>query len=89
MTKLTKRTEVLKHFQKSMAETTYKDYPAKLIKAKLKQVDEFEANYGKSLRTKAIRKWCESAEYRKNEWQWRQNVAEYALHNAHKAFMAG
>ena len=65
----------------------YKDYPADKIAAKLKQVEEFEAKYGKSLRTKAIRIWCESAKYRKKEWQWRQNVAEYALHNAHKAFI--
>jgi len=62
------------------------DYPADQIAAKLKQVLEYEAKYGKSLRTKAIKKWCNSAEYRKNEWQFRQGVANYALHNAHKAF---
>ena len=65
---------------------TFKDWPAKLIKAKLKQVEEFEAKYGPSLRTKAWRKWCTSKEYRMNEFKFRQGVAEYAKHNAHKAF---
>jgi len=64
----------------------FKDWPKKMIAAKLKQVNEYEAKYGKSLRTKAWKKWCNSAEYRKNEWQFRQNVADYALNNAHKAF---
>ena len=50
----------------------FRDYPQKQIQAKLKQVEEFEAKYGKSLRTKAIRKWCESIEYRKREWEFRQ-----------------
>lgn len=50
----------------------YKDYPQETIDAKLKQVKEFESKYGESLRTKAIRKWCESIEYRKREWEFRQ-----------------
>ena len=52
--------------------TEFKDYKPELIAKKLKQVEEFVAKYGKSLRTKAIRKWCESIEYRKREWQFRQ-----------------
>ena len=67
----------------------YKDYPADKIAAKLKQVQEFEAKYGESTRTIAWKKWCTDINYRKREWQFRQGVAEYALHNAHKAFMAG
>ena len=66
----------------------YKEkYTPEQIANKLKEVEEFEAKYGKSLRTKAIRKWCESIEYRKKEWQFRQGVAEYAKYNAHKAFL--
>jgi len=67
--------------------TEFKDYKPELIANKLKQVEEYEAKYGKSLRTKAIRKWCESTEYRKREWQFRQSVAEYAKYNAHKALL--
>ena len=67
--------------------TEFKDYKPELIANKLKQVEEYEAKYGKSLRTKAIRKWCESIEYRKREWQFRQSVAEYAKYNAHKALL--
>ena len=62
------------------------DYPADQIAAKLKQVLQYEAKYGASLRSKSIKKWCIDAKYRQNEWQFRQNVANYALHNAHKAF---
>ena len=66
----------------------YKEkYTPEQIANKLKEVEEFEAKYGKSLRTKAIRKWCESIEYRKREWEFRQGVAEYAKYNAHKAFL--
>jgi hypothetical protein len=65
----------------------FKDYPADQIAAKLKQVQEFEAKYGESLRTKSIKKWCTNAKYRQDEWQFRQNIANYALHNAHKAFI--
>ena len=59
----------------------YKDYDAKAIAAKLKQVEEFEAKYGKSLRTKAIRKWCESIEYRKREWEFRQATVNLFNYN--------
>ena len=67
--------------------TEFKDYKPELIANKLKQVEEYEAKYGKSLRTKAIKKWCKSIEYRKREWQFRQSVAEYAKYNAHKALL--
>lgn len=65
----------------------YKDYPQEKITAKLKQVKEFETKYGKSLRTKALKKWCTDINYRKKEWLWRQGLAEWASHNAHKAFI--
>ena len=65
----------------------FKDYPAEQIARKLKQVEEFEAKYGSNNITRAWYKWCTSSEYRKNEWQFRQNVSEYAKYNAHKSFL--
>lgn len=65
----------------------FKDYPAKQIADKLKQVEEYETKYGSNTITIAWRKWCTSPEYRKNEWQFRQNVSEYAKYNAHKSFL--
>ena len=53
----------------------FKDYPQEQIDAKLKQVEEFEAKYGESTRTKAWKKWCTDTKYRQNEWQFRQNIA--------------
>ena len=50
----------------------YKDYKPEIIATKLKEVKEFEAKWGESTRTKAIRKWCESIEYRKRDWEFRQ-----------------
>lgn len=64
----------------------FKDYPAKQIADKLKQVNEFEAKYGESMRTTAWKKWCTDVNYRRREWQFRMGVAEYAKYNAHKAF---
>jgi hypothetical protein len=37
-------------------------------------------------RTIAWKKWCTDINYRRREWQFRMGVAEYAKHNAHKAF---
>ena len=56
--------------------TQFKDYPASQIKAKLQQCLDYEAKYGTNATVAAIKKWCNSYEYRKNEWQWRQNVAK-------------
>jgi hypothetical protein len=67
--------------------TQFKDYPADQIQAKLNQVIEYESKYGSNTVTQAWRKWCESIEYRKREWQFRQSVAEYAKYNAHKALL--
>ena len=53
----------------------FKDYDADKIAAKLKQVENFEAKYGANDMSKAWRKWCESHEYRRREWLWRQNLA--------------
>ena len=53
----------------------FKDYPAEQIQAKLKQIDEFEAKYGPKATSKSWRKWCTSYKYRKQEWQFRQNLA--------------
>ena len=53
----------------------YIDPPAEDIIPLMKEVEEFEAKYGPTPRTKAWRKWCNSYEYRKNEWIFRQGVA--------------
>jgi len=52
------------------------DYPPKLIKAKLQLCINYEAKYGASHTVTAWKKWCESYDYRKNEWQFRHNVAK-------------
>ena len=57
----------------------FTDYDAEAIAAKLKQVNDFEAKYGENDMSKSWRKWCESHEYRRREWLWRQGLA-----NAHK-----
>ena len=56
--------------------TQFKDYPASQIKAKLQQCLDYEAKYGEIPQVTAVKKWCQSYEYRKREWQWRQNVAK-------------
>ena len=56
--------------------TEFKDYPTKLIQDKLQQCLDYEAKYGEIPQVTAVKKWCNSYEYRKNEWQWRQNVAK-------------
>lgn len=55
---------------------SFKDYPADKIAAKLKEVEEFEAQWGEKPVTKAWRRWCTDYEYRKREWEWRQSVAD-------------
>ncbi len=68
-------------------DTKFKELDAKgLITKKLQQIDEFEANFRPNTATKAMYKWCTDYEYRKREWQFRNAVANYALHNGHKAF---
>jgi len=60
----------------------FKDYDAKKIAAKLKQIDEFETKYGEKPVSKSWRKWCTDYEYRKREWLWRQSVAKLHEENA-------
>ena len=55
----------------------FKDYDAKKIAAKLKQVLEFEAKYGENDTSRGWKKWCNDINYRKHEWQWRQNLAKW------------
>ena len=75
---------------KIFTDSKFKELDAKgLITKKLQEIDEFEANFRPNTASQAMYKWCTDYEYRKREWQFRQGVAEYALHNAHKAFMAG
>ena len=54
----------------------FKDYPADQFAAKLAQIDEFEKKYKPNTTSTAWRKWCTDPEYRKREWQLRQNVAK-------------
>ncbi len=53
----------------------FKDCDKKAIEAKLKQVEDFETKYGENDMSRSWRKWCESHEYRRREWLWRQNLA--------------
>ena len=62
----------------------FKDYDADKIAAKLKQVEVFEAKYGSNNLTRVWYKWCTSYEYRKREWQWRQNLAKAHEELTHK-----
>ena len=54
----------------------FKDYPADQIAAKLAQIDRFERNYKPNTTSKSWRKWCTDYNYRKQEWQFRQNIAK-------------
>ena len=42
----------------------YVDYPASEIKAKLQQCLDYEAKYGAIPQVTAVKKWCNSYEYR-------------------------
>ena len=52
------------------------DYPQDQIDAKLQECLDYEAKYGKIPKVTAVKKWCQSYDYRKKEWEWRQNVAK-------------
>ena len=56
--------------------TQFTDYPASQIKAKLQQCLDYEAKYGECLTVTSWKKWCNSYDYRKREWEFRQNVAK-------------
>ena len=55
---------------------TFKDFPATQIQDKLQQCLNYEAKYGECMTVTSWNKWCESYEFRKNEWEFRQNVAK-------------
>ncbi len=58
--------------------TEYIDPPAEdIIIAKAQEVKDFEAKYGPTALTKSWRKWCNSYEYRKNEWIFRQGISNF------------
>jgi hypothetical protein len=59
-----------------------------MIDFKLKQVSEFEAKWGVSTRTLAIRKWCTDAQYRKREEAFRKSVAS-SINNSNKDYRYG
>jgi hypothetical protein len=56
--------------------TEFKDFPATQIQDKLQQCVNYEAKYGECMTVTSWKKWCESYEFRKNEWEFRQNVAK-------------
>jgi hypothetical protein len=51
------------------------------IAEKLKDVQRYEAKIGIDTRSKAWRKWCESLEYRKKEWEFKQSTINLYKHN--------
>ena len=61
--------------------TQFKDYPADQIQAKLNQVIEYESKYGSNTTTQAWQKWCESIDYRKREFDFRQATANLFKYN--------
>ena len=65
----------LYRFAKARRDNEFIDYDSKDIAAKLKQVEDFEAKYGENDMSRSWRKWCNSHEYRRREWLWRQNLA--------------
>jgi hypothetical protein len=64
--------------------TEFKDYPASQIQDKLQECLDYEAKYGEIPQVTAVKKWCQSYEYRKNEWQFRQNVAKSVKYGGYK-----
>jgi hypothetical protein len=59
----------------------FKDYPQYLIDVKLQECLDYEAKYGAIPTVTAIKKWCQSYDYRKKEWEWRQNVTKSINYN--------
>jgi hypothetical protein len=59
----------------------FKDYPVEQIAKKLKDVKRYESIIGIDTRSKAWRKWCESIEYRKKEWEFRQATVNLYKYN--------
>jgi len=54
----------------------YIDYKPEEIQAKFQQCLDYEAKYGTIPAVTAVKKWCQIYEYRKKEWESRQNVAK-------------
>jgi hypothetical protein len=57
----------------------FKDYPAEKIAEQAERVRKFKAEFPKLAeltRITAWEKWCNSYEYRKREWEFRQSVAQ-------------
>lgn len=59
----------------------FKDYTPEQIKTKLNEVIEFESKYGSNTTTQAWRKWCESVDYRKSEFDFRQATVNLFKYN--------
>lgn len=57
----------------------YKDPPAAKIAEQLERVQAFKAEHPKLAELTKItawEKWCTSYEYRKREWEWRQQFRQ-------------
>jgi hypothetical protein len=57
----------------------FKDYPAEKIAEQAERVRKFKAEFpqlAELTRITAWEKWCNSYEYRKREWEFRQSVAK-------------
>ena len=59
----------------------FKDYKPEQIAKKLKDVERYESIIGIDTRSEAWRKWCESIEYRKREWEFRQATVNLYKYN--------
>ena len=57
------------------------DYKPEQIAKKLKDVERYESIMGIDTRSRAWRKWCTDANYRKREWQFRQASVALFKHN--------
>ena len=55
---------------------TFKDYDKNKIQEKLTQVLDFESKYGENDMNRGWKKWCNDFNYRKKEWEWRQNLVK-------------
>ena len=57
----------------------FKDYPQEKIQEQLDRVRKFKAEHphlAELTRITAWEKWCNSYEYRRREWEWRQSLAQ-------------
>ena len=54
----------------------FKDYSPEQIQSKLQACLDYEAKYGECMTVTSWKKWCTDYDFRKKEWEFRQNVAK-------------